>query len=402
MDGRDTKSLKKMHGKRKALSGSQIVNVWVALAAGFSLLCLSCAHLSGQKESADLSSWPAGASPQKIGRRVAERFLQTPYGGFNRTSPPESIPYPEVCTWYGALTFARLVADTQLQGKLIERFTPLLSDKKNLIPVPDHVDNTVFAAVPLELYIQTGMRQYFQIGISMADSQWGAPFGPNAAEDSREYFRQGYSWQTRMWIDDMYMITAAQAQAYRATGSRLYIDRAAREMAMYLDSLQQPNGLFYHAPDVPFFWGRGNGWMAAGMSELLRSLPENDPYRSRILRGYRTMMASLLTYQDKSGLWHQIIDHPESWEETSCTGMFTFAMITGVKNGWLDAELYGLAARKGWLGLIKHIDANADIHGVCEGTAKKNDLQYYLARKRNLGDLHGQAPLLWCASALLR
>ncbi len=366
------------------------------------LISLHCVPSTGQKESTDLSAWPADRTPREIGRRVAERFLATPYGGFNRESPPTSIPYPEVCTWYGALTFARLAGDTLLQSKLVARFEPLMNEKNNLIPLPDHVDNTVFAAVPLELAIQTGEQRYLQIGVAMADSQWGPPFGPNVASDSREYLKQGYTWQTRMWIDDMYMITAAQVQAYRATGNRMYIDRAAREMAMYLDSIQKPNGLFHHAPDVPFFWGRGNGWMAAGMSELLRSLPADNPHRERILQGYRRMMASLLKYQNENGMWRQIIDHPESWEESSCTGMFTFAMITGVKNGWIDAKQYAPAARKGWLGLITHIDAHADIHDVCEGTAKKNDLQYYLERKKNIGDLHGQAPILWCASALLR
>jgi rhamnogalacturonyl hydrolase YesR len=58
----------------------------------------------------------------------------------------------------------------------------------------------------------------------------------------------------------MYMITTVQLKAYRATGDAKYIDRAAVEMTTYLDKLQQSNGLFYHAPDVPFFWGRGNGW----------------------------------------------------------------------------------------------------------------------------------------------
>jgi unsaturated rhamnogalacturonyl hydrolase len=48
-------------------------------------------------------------------------------------------------------------------------------------------------------------------------------------------------------------------------------------MSAYLDKLQQTNGLFYHAPDAPFYWSRGNGWVAAGMAELLRSLPENHP-----------------------------------------------------------------------------------------------------------------------------
>jgi rhamnogalacturonyl hydrolase YesR len=268
--------------------------------------------------------------------------------------------------------------------------------------MPDHVDNTVFAAVPLELYIQTKDRRYLDLGKEMADKQWGQPFGPRAKDVLAEYYKKGLTWQTRMWIDDMFMITAAQAQAYRATGDQTYINRAASEMVVYLDSLQKPNGLFYHAPDVPFYWGRGNGWMAAGMSELLRSLPENNPDRARIMEGYRTMMASLLESQGEDGMWHQLVDHPESWQETSCTAMFTFAMITGVKEGWLDEKTYGAAARGGWLGLIKYIDENADVHEVCEGTGKKNDLPYYLNRKRNIGDFHGQAPVLWCASALLR
>jgi unsaturated rhamnogalacturonyl hydrolase len=120
------------------------------------------------------------------------------------------------------------------------------------------------------------------------------------------------------------------------------------------------------------------------------------------MQGYKTMMASLLQYQAEDGMWRQLIDDPQSWPETSCTGMFTFAMITGVKNGWLDKKTYEPAARKAWLSLITYIDENGDIREVCEGTNKKNDRQYYLDRKRNVGDMHGQAPVLWCATALLR
>jgi unsaturated rhamnogalacturonyl hydrolase len=252
------------------------------------------------------------------------------------------------------------------------------------------VDSSVFGSVPLELYIQTQEKKYLELGLRSADRQWAEPTP------------DGLTSQTRFWIDDMFMITAVQVQAYRATRDVKYLDRAALEMVTYLDKLQQTNGLFYHAPDVPFYWGRGNGWVAAGMTEMLRSLPENYPKRARILEGYHKMMASLLKYQGDDGLWRQLIDHPEAWPETSCTGMFTFAMITGVKNGWLDAATYGEAARKGWLGLLKYLDANADIHEVCEGTNKKNDLAYYLARARKTGDMHGQAPVLWCASAWLR
>jgi len=52
--------------------------------------------------------------------------------------------------------------------------------------------------------------------------------------------------------------------------------------------------------------------------------------------------------------------------------------------------------------LVSYIEPNGDIRNVCEGTGKNNNLQYYLDRKGKTGDLHGQAPILWSASALLR
>ena len=362
----------------------------------FSALSLTC---SGQKskENTDLKKWPKGSSPLEIGKRVAEHFVIRPLPAM-----PGKIPYPEVCTWYGALTYASLTGDKNLITRLEDRFSPLFGSDSVLVPVPDHVDNTVFGCVPLELFLLTGKPKYLKMGKEIADRQWALPEGTVNSPEAKILYNEGFTPQTRMWIDDMYMITAVQVQAYRATGDKKYIERAAKEMVLYLDSLQRPNGLFYHAQDVPFFWSRGNGWMAAGMSELLSSLPKNNPYRPRIMAGYKKMMASLLEYQAENGTWRQLIDQPDSWCETSGTGMFAFAMITGVKNGWLDKSIYGAAARKAWLGLITYIDKNDEVHEVCEGTGKKNDRQYYLDRKRNTGDLHGQAPILWCATALLR
>ena len=357
---------------------------------------------SSKNTGSDLTHWPKGSAPEEIGNRIASRFIATPHTNFNRPGPPKVITYPETCAWYGALTFARVTGNKALTKQLADRFEPLFGSRDTLVPVPDHVDYTVFGSVPFELYMQTKDARYLQLGKHFADKQWGPPEGKRVTAESHRFYNKGLSWQTRLWIDDMFMITAVQSQAYRATGERKYIDKAASEMVFYLDSLQQPNGLFYHAPDVPYFWGRGDGWMAVGMSELLRSLPENNPNRSRIMGGYKKMMATLLKYQAEDGMWRQLIDDPGSWKETSCTGMFTCAFITGVKEGWLDQKVYGPAARKAWLSLIRYINADGDISDVCEGTNKKNDHQYYLDRKRITGDLHGQAPLLWCATALLR
>ena len=263
----------------------------------------------------------------------------------------------------------------------------------------NHVDVNMFGSLPLELYLVTKDKKYWYLGLPYADSQWKVP--ANAKPEEKEWAEKGYSWQTRLWIDDMYMITIVQTRAYKVTKDKKYIDRAAKEMVMYLDELQRPNGLFYHAPDVPYYWGRGNGWMAAGMTELLQCLPKNHKDRPRILQGYRIMMESLKKYQNPEGLWNQLIDQSDCWTETSGSAMFTFAFIKGVKNGWLNAEEYAPAARKAWIALVSYLNDKNQVREICVGTNKKNSKQYYYDRPRRTGDYHGQGPYLWCAAALM-
>ncbi|MBQ6339694.1 MAG: glycoside hydrolase family 88 protein, partial [Kiritimatiellae bacterium] len=103
-------------------------------------------------------------------------------------------------------------------------------------------------------------------------------------------------------------------------------------------------------------------------------------------------------------LWNQLVDRPDdprNWGETSCSAMFAYAFVTGVKRGWLPKESYGPAFRKAWLALCDRLDEFANISDVCVGTGKKDDLQYYFDRPRVNGDPHGQAPMLWIASVLL-
>jgi len=333
--------------------------------------------------------WEPGTSPKEVGKRLAENWVKRSFEF--ESGKRQYLIYPEICTWYGALTIAEEIGDRDLRDRLTKKFDRFLTDDgaKNLSSQA-HVDYRVIGVVPLELYRQTRIGKYLTLGQTFADKQW-----EKTTDD-------GITAEARYWIDDMYMITAVQVQAYRATGDKKYLDRAALAAAAYLDKLQQPNGLFFHAPDSPYYWSRGNGWFAAGMAELLRDLPKNHPKRERIMKGFKTMMASLLKYQAEDGLWRQLIDKPESWVETSGTGMFTFGMVTGVKEGWLDKKTYGPAARKAWLGLVKHIDADANVQDVCIGTNKGFSVQYYLDRERKTGDLHGQAAASWAAMALLR
>lgn len=332
-----------------------------------------------------LRNWPDGHTPQQIGMAVAEDVLPRLFITSKR------VHYCEDAMWMYMAKYAAIVEDQELLNKVIGQFDNMLTPEgEALISWERHVDHSIFGIVPLELYIQTQDPRYLAMGKKIADRQWEFPDA------------NGLSGETRFWIDDMYMITILQVQAYRATGESIYLDRAALEMEAYLDTLQRPNGLFFHAPEAPFFWGRGNGWVAAGMTELLSELPEDHPRFDRIMTGYKNMMASLLSYQDDDGMWHQLIDYKQSYKESSGTAMFTFAMIEGVKNEWLTGDEYGQAARKGWLALTERIDSDGQLSDVCVGTSRRNDLDFYLTRPTRTGDAHGQEAILWCITSLLR
>ena len=338
------------------------------------------------------SDWPEGKSPTGVGERVAQNFL--PRGHYQ---DHELLRYPDAIVWFGALKVARETGNNELAGQLIRRFDRYQANPK-LVPDKFHVDYAVLGIVPLELYRLTQDPALKKLGMHRADGQW---LNPTA---------DGVTGQARYWVDDIYMIAAIQTAAYRVTHDPVYLDRAALTTATYLKRLQKEDGLFWHAEDSPFVWGRGVGWYAAGMTEILKFLPASHPNYPAIMGGYQKMMAALLQHQAPSGLWRQLVDEPETWEETSGSGMFAYAMVTGVRRGWLDPEIYGPAARKAWLALVGQIDAGGNLQQVCVGTNKgakevgtdlEKQYRFYLDRPRVAGDYHGQAPLLWTAAALL-
>ncbi len=363
----------------------------ICLLAGISLLAGPAA--AGDR-ARHLGSFPEGKTPEEIGLRVAENLLGRNHmlTTFLRNEKPGSIHYAEICTAYGALKFSDLTHDRDLLLRLERRYRPIVDEENSgYIPRGFHGDFTVFALVPLELYRLRGDKRFYRLGIAMVDEQWRDPNPEDAL-----------TWQARWWIDDAYMIASVDALATRITGDQTYVNNAGLLLDAYCSKLQHDNGLLPHTESVPFYWGRGVGWMAAGLTEALGTMKDDHPLYRNIMGYYIKLMAGLLPLQAESGLWRQLLDDPDAWEETSCTGMFTYAYITGIKNGWLDAETYGPAARKGWLALCDNLNQEGLMKDVCIGTNEEKGKEAYLGRKRVLGDFHGQAPVLWCANALLQ
>ena len=136
---------------------------------------------------------------------------------------------------------------------------------------------------------------------------------------------------------------------------------------------------------------------AAKLAELFLSTSP-DLYKPQ---GYRKMMSALLKWQRSNGLWGQLVNDPESYDETSATAMFAYAFAEGAKAGVLNGE-YKAAVEKAYAALVARLDEYGNLPDVCVGTGWKNDRRHYLTRPRCIGDPHGQAPLLWLCGALMR
>lgn len=353
----------------------------------FALLCLAALGISALCTADTKLDGVQPCDEKFLGLKLSQNLLDRDYMLYYGD---KGLHYAEACAGVGALRLAEKVQDKALIEKLVARYEKFLEEGSFLISREPHVDHSVEGIVPFQIYLLTGDERYLKAGLSFADSQW---------EDPRE---DGLTSQTRWWIDDMYMVGMLQIQAYRATRDIKYADRAALQLASYIEKLQEPNGLFFHGPEFHYHWGRGNGWVASSMAEVLKSLPADHPRRPEVMAGYTKMMAALLKFQSDNGMWRQLIDYEYSWAESSCTAMFSYAMTVGVQKGWLDKATYGPAVERAWKALCAHVDRDGNLREICIGTGQVDDIEFYLKRPRSLGDFHGQAPVLWLINERLQ
>ena len=105
-----------------------------------------------------------------------------------------------------------MTKDNELMSPLKAGFESFFSIDKNFLPVMNHVDRNMFGSLPLTLYLITKDERYREMGMPYADTQWEIP--ENAKTQEKEWDAKGYSWQTRLWIDD-YHYTDACLQSDR-------------------------------------------------------------------------------------------------------------------------------------------------------------------------------------------
>jgi unsaturated rhamnogalacturonyl hydrolase len=201
--------------------------------------------------------------------------------------------------------------------------------------------------------------------------------------------------------DSIFMGTDILVEAGALTGERKYFDMAARHVA-YMQKLDlRPDGLYRHHPGSDVAWGRGNAFAAMGLALALSQFPHDHPAYPRLLRSYRSLMATLLKYQETDGTWRNVIDHPGAYREFSATAMIAFAMQRGLERGWLPKRRYQIAVRRAWRAVLARVGPQGRLVNVCASTARASTLEDYLDRPAILGpDPRGGAMAMLLATEL--
>lgn len=211
-----------------------------------------------------------------------------------------------------------------------------------------------------------------------------------------------------IWADDLYMSVPFLARMGKITGDNKYFDDAIKQVENFNKHLYDPaTGLFFHCwySDVQMngvgHWGRSNGWLAVAQTELLNNLPANHPKRQQLINLLLRQIVGYSRYQDTTGLWHQVLDKPDSYLESSVTAMFTYAVAKAVNEGWINKS-YLTIAKDGWQGLTTKITADGQIQDVCIGTNIAENIRFYYDRPKQLNDTHALGALLLAGAELIR
>jgi unsaturated rhamnogalacturonyl hydrolase len=210
-----------------------------------------------------------------------------------------------------------------------------------------------------------------------------------------------------VWADDAYMSIPFLSEMGSLSGDSKYYDDAAKQvvqMSKYL--FRWGKQLFDHGVNIQneydpdFFWGRANGWVIISIVDLLDVLPDNHKDRDQILKILRTHIKGLAEVQGADGFWHNLLDKPDSYTETSCTALFTYSIAHAINKGWADYT-YGPVAQAGWNALASRILPNGQVEGTCIGTTFGNEAIYYYHRPTSVHSSLAYGPVLMAGAEII-
>ena len=226
----------------------------------------------------------------------------------------------------------------------------------------------------------------------------------------------------QMWLDSLYMGSPILAQyAKEFNCPELWEETANQAIIMYENMTNPETGLMLHAWDESRkeewadkntglsdeTWGRAQGWYVVAIMDILSFMPEDHPYRQKLIDIERAVLMNIIKYRDeKSKLWYQIVpkqNEEGNWIENSCSFLFITAIAKAVRLGVLDKS-YKNFANECFAGALRNIDSDGEdllINHVCIGTCIF-DYQGYIDRPTSVNDLHGTGAFLLMCSEIAR
>lgn len=203
-----------------------------------------------------------------------------------------------------------------------------------------------------------------------------------------------------IWADDAFMAISFLSRMGQFTGDNRYFDDAANQILNYTRYLWCPEkNIYYHCYHTDnnehgvAHWSRANGWVFMAQADLLSRMPKDHPMRQAVIENFQKQASGVARYQGKNGLWHQLLDKEDSYEEITGTAMFVFGIARGVKEGWLHPDFI-YVAEQGLKGMMKKITNEGDVTSICVGTGIMPSISYYYNRPTQTNDPMGEGPVL--------
>ena len=197
----------------------------------------------------------------------------------------------------------------------------------------------------LQLYEMEPVGEYLAAAQRQADMALNAPRTADGGVSAR-------AENVELWIDFVYLLVPFLIKLGKITGDEKLVDEGYSQLRVHVDHLVDPlTGLARHAwiekPNSfgqSTFWSRGNGWLGAGIVEVLSMAPNHD--NSKVATEVLTrMVGSIATLQDASGYWREVMDDPRSPLESSGTLIHAYTMARAVEMGILGQEYLDPAVR---------------------------------------------------------
>ncbi len=212
-----------------------------------------------------------------------------------------------------------------------------------------------------------------------------------------------------VWADDAYMGTSFLTRMGKFTGDTRYFDEAAKQLILMDNYLWCPEKeLYYHCyytdreRNGVAYWGRANGWIMISLVDLIEAMPQDHAQRTELISILEKQIVGASRWQNANGMWNQLLDKSDSYDESSVTAMFVYGVAKAINNQWIDPSYRGIA-RAGW-NVLKNNEITPDgrFTNVCVGTGISDDLPFYFNRPVGDNEKHGLGLIINTAIEIMK